>query len=656
MNIRNTEQRISTITKTFVLLCMALICNKMLAQASNDSVINVIDKQDFENVLKWSEEEESNKELNKALPLIYHNNARSAYRWSLNSGDAEDIFQARFLLLKYYGTNFVADSMIVLANELMAYERFWEKEESVMTLHILTNVYRRQEQFNELLDLYPLYYRQIERFGDHLNRREFSFDHDLADVYFNLQNYEMAMVKYRKVLETCSRLDNQLMASSSENNLGLCYMELKDDQNAKRYFDLANTRIEKAIQANKDGDNGYLRHFQNVIRSNRAKYLVFEEKYDAAIPFLEKELRSSIVQLEKNITLGAYFGLAEVHYLSREPATALLYLDSTFSTLNDYIDTKTRLKALQLQSMCLMLLSKVEQADSVRLVYNQTKDSVDRQRVRNSVVLATVKYDTKQKEAELKLSEQKLEFEQRVSNYQRLGLVLLALGLFLIVLFYRRLEKNKQTIEENNKVIEQSLLEKETLLKEVHHRVKNNLQVISSLLDVKSSRFDNEELELVIEDSQRHIHSMAMVHKMLYQHNSFSIVSMQDYFTQLTDNILNALAQHALEVEIETDDIELDLDNAIPLGLIINEVLINTYKYAYPSKQGRVILSLRRDDKDNVIFEYRDFGVGLEPNSAKPSEGGWGMNLVKLLVEEMGAKLQIEQNKGLAYILTIPTE
>lgn len=634
---------------------MLVLSSALTQMQGQDSLLRVQNAQDFENAIAWCDANEKQKELNEALPPVYLKNARAAYEWSTKSGDPENVFRAKFLLLKYYGTNFVEDSMMVMGNELMGYENFWDREESVMIMHIVTNVYNRQEQYNELLELMPLYYIQIDRFGDHLNRSAFSFDFDLGDVYYNLQNYELAMDKYRHALQTCIDLDNQLMAASAENNVGLCYMELQEDDSAKFYFGKASQRIEDRISGNNADDKVYLRHFQNVIESNKAKYLLREQKYDQVIPIIEKELRSSIVVIEPRITVGSYYALAEIYYLKRMPEESLLYLDSTFMILDDYIYTQFRLKALQLRSRLLMWLNQADEADSVMAVYNWEKDSLDKQKVKTSVTLATVKYDTRKKESELKLSEQKLKFEQSVSNYQRLALLFLAFGLILIVLFYRRLRKNKQTIEENSKTIEKSLLEKETLLKEVHHRVKNNLQVISSLLDVKSSRFDNEELAVVIEDSQRHISSMAMVHKMLYQHDNLSKVAMQSYFEQLTENILNALTEHSLELDIKAQDVELDLDKAIPLGLIINEVLINTYKYAYPNKEGRVELSLKNASDSNVIFEYRDFGVGLnQDNNSQPS--GWGMNLVQLLAEEMSAKLHIDKEKGLAYIITIPSD
>ena len=198
-----------------------------------------------------------------------------------------------------------------------------------------------------------------------------------------------------------------------------------------------------------------------------------------------------------------------------------------------------------------------------------------------------------------------------------------------------------------------SLKEKETLLKEVHHRVKNNLQLVSSLLNLQASYIRTPEDRELFLESQNRIHSMTLVHEELYRSDDLACVEFSDYLPKLTQKLISAFSM-GKEIRLITDiqPIFFPVDTAIPCGLIINELFSNALKHAFRNRdEGIVCLSVKRD-QDNIKIIVRDNGVGLpldyEPDAARTL----GMQLVHSLVDQLGAFLDIEVDKGTTFIIT----
>ncbi len=193
-----------------------------------------------------------------------------------------------------------------------------------------------------------------------------------------------------------------------------------------------------------------------------------------------------------------------------------------------------------------------------------------------------------------------------------------------------------------------SLKEKEVLLKEVHHRVKNNLQVISSILNLQSSYVrDKRTLEILLE-SQNRIKSMAFVHESLYQTKDFSNISFREYVENISRNLVHSYAatDSAPALKLDLDDIQLHLDTAIPCGLIINELLTNSLKYAFPAgKKGKIGITIR-EKAGKVTIGISDNGVGLPPDIDFRNTESLGLQLVVSLVEQINGKIKLDTKKG----------
>ena len=153
--------------------------------------------------------------------------------------------------------------------------------------------------------------------------------------------------------------------------------------------------------------------------------------------------------------------------------------------------------------------------------------------------------------------------------------------------------------------------ENELLLKEIHHRVKNNLEMVSSLLKLQSVKTKDQEAKEVMRASQNRVQSMGILHQKLYQGENLGSIEMLDYFQNLSENIVDAFgANDKVEVQYDMDRVELDVDTAVPIGLIVNELLTNSLKYAFPEdRKGKIELSLKEMDEKQLQLVVADNGV-----------------------------------------------
>lgn len=196
--------------------------------------------------------------------------------------------------------------------------------------------------------------------------------------------------------------------------------------------------------------------------------------------------------------------------------------------------------------------------------------------------------------------------------------------------------------------VRDSLKEKEVLLQEVHHRVKNNLQVISSILNLQSSYVDDERTKEILEESQQRIKSMSFIHETLYRTADFSKLEFTDYLSTITSNLIQSyrLENTAVDFEPDMDHIYLSLDQSIPCGLIVNELVSNALKYAFAGrKQGRLTLTLKEVENE-IRLKVEDDGVGLQNDFKYEKTDSLGIQLVYSLVEQLDASMEIRTEPG----------
>jgi PAS domain S-box-containing protein len=206
-------------------------------------------------------------------------------------------------------------------------------------------------------------------------------------------------------------------------------------------------------------------------------------------------------------------------------------------------------------------------------------------------------------------------------------------------------------------IVRASLREKEVLLKEIHHRVKNNLQITSSLLRLQVAKVTDESVRQPLRESQDRIRSIALVHEMLYRSPDLSRVKVADYARSL---VLQLFRSHSVDsrritVLFDIGRVELGVDVAVPCGLIVNELVVNALKHAFPDGRKGVIQVSMKADAESYVLGVKDDGVGLPPELDLRRVDTLGLQLVRTLADQIAGKLQVERQSGASFTITFPS-
>jgi PAS domain S-box-containing protein len=199
--------------------------------------------------------------------------------------------------------------------------------------------------------------------------------------------------------------------------------------------------------------------------------------------------------------------------------------------------------------------------------------------------------------------------------------------------------------------IKTSLKEKEVLIREIYHRTKNNMQVISSLLALKAAVIDDENIKSILQDMKDRIQTIALVHQKLYQSQNLSSVDLKDYITDLTNLLMNShsFESNKISLILDLDSVNIELDTAVPCGLIINELISNSLKYAFPGdRKGTIKVILKKLDEELVELTVCDDGIGIPEGDEYLNKNTLGMELLRGIAEDqlMGT-LNINTNNGI---------
>ncbi len=290
--------------------------------------------------------------------------------------------------------------------------------------------------------------------------------------------------------------------------------------------------------------------------------------------------------------------------------------------------------------------------------HQEIADSVNRAQLSENNQLRIVemqkKYDdeaNKRQIAELSVENAKIEQKARrrdVINYALIGLLVLVLGLALILYrMYSLKQISNNALREKNKVVEHSLHEKDVLLREIHHRVQNNLQFVSSLLNLQSRRISDTKTQEVLKSCKQRIQSMALIHQKLYQEDSLSGIDIGNYTRNLIESLQASYSidPDKIKTEVNVEKMALDINTAISIGLILSELITNSFKYAFNSQdKGLLVVSLF-EEGDKLVMQVEDNGVGLPEQFDIEASESFGLKLVHSLAKKLKATVHITSGK-----------
>jgi two-component sensor histidine kinase len=292
-------------------------------------------------------------------------------------------------------------------------------------------------------------------------------------------------------------------------------------------------------------------------------------------------------------------------------------------------------EALHYMSKCLKLREKIYTDDLTSSLYN---------------------YKTEQelKQKELEITHQK----DKANLYTILIVVLVSAFLIVIFVLYRVFKQTKalkiknQQIKEQRDAIQKKEKEKALLLKEVHHRVKNNFQIVSSLLELQTRGIEDEQALKLAEEGRSRVKSMALIHQKLYQ-NEDLLIDFDTYIQSLVKDISTMYAKDkAPEVHVDIPNFKFDIDTAIPLGLIINELLTNTFKYGFDADHPELHIQLKKMDNEDYVLEVKDNGQGLPEGFDFDNARSLGLRLVRRLSKQLQGYTRYAFDQGASFSVT----
>ncbi|MBU2975503.1 sensor histidine kinase [Zobellia sp. B3R18] len=244
--------------------------------------------------------------------------------------------------------------------------------------------------------------------------------------------------------------------------------------------------------------------------------------------------------------------------------------------------------------------------------------------------------------------------EYKKSTYITAAILTIGIVLFLCIIYM--LYKKNSYIDTLNQTIKNRLSERDTLLKEIHHRVKNNLQVITSLLSLQSSFIKDDKIKGLFRYSQYRINSMAIIHEMLYRSKDLSRINYGDYVHQLASKLIASMrgSEKKIDLKIEAEELHLNLDTSVPLGLMINEIITNSLKYGFKNKdEGLISIKFEKLKYPNFLLRIGDNGTGFSDEIDFRNTKSLGLKLIHMLTLQLKGTVEKDNTEsGTHYIIT----
>lgn len=294
--------------------------------------------------------------------------------------------------------------------------------------------------------------------------------------------------------------------------------------------------------------------------------------------------------------------------------------------------------------------------------YQFLNDSIYNERKSRQIEELAIQYETEKKqhsirllENEKRLQQNKLTKEQNTKRWIS-GVALLLIIIIGLLVNYSRLKQRtnrkllvqQKQIEHKNDSLQHLVEEKEWLVREIHHRVKNNFNIVMGLLGTQTAYLQGEEAIQAVDESRQRIQAMSLVHQKLYQSDNLSAINMADYIYELTDYLKDSFhTGHTIRFNLQIEPVKLNVSHCIPLGLILNEAITNSIKHAFTGKKERTItISFKRGAKDHYLLSVRDNGIGLPAAFDITNKASMGMKLMRGLSDDLDATFEVKNNGG----------
>jgi two-component system, sensor histidine kinase PdtaS len=601
---------------------------------------------------------------------------------------------AYFCLSEYYSwgnPNESGEKRRLVELAVQSFEQTNNKEQLAYCLKLLADLYALNDERGKALEMLDRCLRIYEALHYTALQGVYVL---YSNIYYTEGNYKLALNYGLMALKNAQAgADSSMSLCQIDNYIGLTLQRLKESEKAivyyrdalevaKRYSDneavlqvMANA-VESFIDINKpDEALAFMKAIPKKYLQPRLdesyiyeplSYLVIYYKlrnYSYVRMYCNRLLRLVNVHKPPDKLLHKFYSLLISSYLqSGDYASANMYF-STIDSLTRKIGDPYRLKEdYYLKFRLDTARRNYPSALANLLAYQQINDSLFNETSSRQLKQLEVEYETEKNKSEIKAREQDivvlnqknelqkstLERAKLVRNFTIGGIALLFVIVGLLYRQYRQKQHTNHVITLKNQQLQHFLTEKEWLVKEIHHRVKNNFHVVASLLEIQSSYLKNKAALSAIKESQHRIHSMSIIHQKLYQSETLSTIHMPEYIYELVEYLKDSYAiREKISFDLQIENIELNHAFAITLGLILNEGITNAIKYAFRNKaDGKISIALRHISAFQILLSISDDGNGLHQEAHNTLGASMGMELLKGLTDDIGGTLSIENNSG----------
>jgi two-component system, sensor histidine kinase PdtaS len=483
---------------------------------------------------------------------------------------------------------------------------------------------------------------------------------NIGNIYVDNKNDELGLSYYLKAEQMFIEADNRFGVSGVLNNIALVYQRQKDFEKAQQYFERA---LSISVEIN---DRKKIAQVYNNIGH---LYQEFDD-CDKALDYYSLSLIIRKEIEDKQGIASCYQHIAECYVKTKQHQEAVDYFKKAIE-INDELNlVKSRLECYQGISALYYTTGAFKEAYEYKDKYISLSDSIFSSEMQLKLAEQEAKYENVEKEKQLaikdlEISKQKAELGKRnlYNWFLVIGLLFIVAIAIIYIQRFRIMSNLRNQLEEQNNELKKtygelsktvvSKEEKEVMLKEIHHRVKNNLQIISSLINFQANTVTDPKVKELFRECQNRIISMSLLHEQLYKANDLASVNVEQYFTMLLENLLLIYADTTdVEVDLKIDVESFGVDTLIPIGLLVNEAVSNSLKYAFIGrKKGLVTIKLRAIDADKCELVIADNGVGLSEDKFPDNSDSLGMELIQTFISQLDGEVVVDNRNGTSYTI-----
>lgn len=468
---------------------------------------------------------------------------------------------------------------------------------------------------------------------------------NISSLFRTLQNLEKSEEYGLKALEVCNNLNLKTTKVRAFNELGATAQKGKNYRKALNYYLKSDS-----IHIKKGGRLTYQLDVKISIGECLLKLNELEK-----VGQLIKEIKPQVDSVAYNIEKLGFAVLDAEYTFKTNPNIALPKIqkaDRIAKTLKNRYSTN---KIFGLYAEYYAFRKDYKNSLIFSEKAERAKDSIYRSEQSFVVHNLEALYQKKEQDVQIELLATQNELQSSQLKQQKIIIFSSIVGLIIFGTLLSFIASLFGKVKSQKTVVEKSLEEKNVLLKEIHHRVKNNLQVISSLLALQSKYIKDDNALIALQQGQDRVHSMALIHQDLYQGGNLIGVSTSNYFEQLIDNLIYSynIEEEEVSLLLDIEDITLDVDTMIPLGLVVNELVSNAFKHAFNDNHQNAEIKISLKEKNNyLILEVKDNGESIK-STDEINDKSFGFELIKAFSAKLKAKLEMDIDGGLSIKLLI---